>query len=287
MAAATYAVRDAIERAEKLAGTSVASVWIGCSGAGLASRIAPVEIEIGGRRIEEEDIEHLLVSARERASSPTGAWCCTPSRRATPSTAPKASPIPRASMPSGSAVDIHVMLADGAPMRNLTEAVQNAHLEVEAVVASPLATGYACLTAEERDLGVALVEFGARGHQRLGLHAAACWSGWPRSRAARPTSPTRSPRAFGIRRFQAERLKCVYGSAIASPADHREMIPVNGPGRGRRRARSRAHADDKQPHPARRADQRDHRRARPADRGRRPRARRRWAITGQRGRRSC
>ena len=39
--------------------------------------------------------------------------------------------------------------------------------------------------------------------------------------------------AFGIRRFQAERLKCVYGSAIASPADHREMIPVNGPGEDR------------------------------------------------------
>ena len=102
MAAATYAVRDAIERAEKLAGISVASVWIGCSGAGLASRITPVEIEIGGRRIEEEDIEHLLVSHRA-ASSLTGGWCCTPSRRATSSTAPKASPIPRASMPSGSA----------------------------------------------------------------------------------------------------------------------------------------------------------------------------------------
>ena len=34
---------------------------------------------------------------------------------------------------------------------------------------------------------------------------------------------------FGIRRSQAERLKCVAGSAIASPADHRELIPVNGP----------------------------------------------------------
>src|SRR5688572_31205148 len=65
MAAATYAVRDAIERAEKLAGTNVASVWIGCSGAGLASRIAPVEIELGGRRSEAEDVEHLLVSARD------------------------------------------------------------------------------------------------------------------------------------------------------------------------------------------------------------------------------
>ena len=60
MAAATYAVRDALERAEKLAGTSVSSVWLGASGAGLASRINQVEIEIGGRRIEEEDIEQLL-----------------------------------------------------------------------------------------------------------------------------------------------------------------------------------------------------------------------------------
>jgi len=35
--------------------------------------------------------------------------------------------------------------------------------------------------------------------------------------------------AFGIRRSQAERLKCVSGSAIASPSDHREMISVTGP----------------------------------------------------------
>jgi cell division protein FtsA len=50
--------------------------------------------------------------------------------------------------------------------------------------------------------------------------------------------------AFGIRRFQAERLKCVNGSAIASPADHREMIPVNAPGEVALRPLAR-HADDK------------------------------------------
>src|SRR3546814_14273977 len=55
-------------------------------------------------------------------------------------------------------VDIHIMLAEGAPVRSLTEAVQNAHLDVEAVVATPLAAGYACLSDEERDLGVALDE---------------------------------------------------------------------------------------------------------------------------------
>jgi len=50
--------------------------------------------------------------------------------------------------------------------------------------------------------------------------------------------------AFGIRRFQAERLKCVNGSAIASPADHREMIPVDAPGAEGSGTIAR-HADDK------------------------------------------
>ena len=128
MAAATYAVRDAIERAEKLAGTNVSSVWIGCSGAGLASRIAPVEIEIGGRRIEEEDLEHLLVSARD-SLEPDGRMvlhaqpACYILDRAEGIANPKGLHAERLG------VDIHVMLADGAPMRNLTEAVQNAHLE--------------------------------------------------------------------------------------------------------------------------------------------------------------
>ncbi|MEP6246229.1 MAG: cell division protein FtsA, partial [Marinomonas sp.] len=65
MPAATYAIRDAVERAEKNANVNVQGVWIGCSGAGLRSQVSKVEIEIGGRRIEEEDIEQLLVSARQ------------------------------------------------------------------------------------------------------------------------------------------------------------------------------------------------------------------------------
>jgi cell division protein FtsA len=128
-------------------------------------------------------------------------------------------------------VDIHVMLADGAPVRNLMEAVQSAHLDVEAVVAAPLASGYACLTEEERDLGVALVEVGSdvtnvavfASGMLLGLRAIPLGSGDITDAVAS---------AFGIRRFQAERLKCVSGSAIASPSDHREMIPVSGPNEG-------------------------------------------------------
>ena len=228
MQAATYAVRDAVERAEKMANTSVTSVWIGCSGAGLASQIAQVEVDIGGRRIEADDIEHLLVSARD-VIQPDGRMVL----HAQPAhyTLDGANGVsdPKGLHAERLGVDIHVMLADGAPVRNITEAVQNAHLEVEAVVGSPIAAGFACLSGEERELGVALVEFGGEvtnvavyaSGMLLGLTAIPMGSGDITDALAS---------AFGIRRFQAERLKCVHGSAIASPTDHREMIPVNAPG---------------------------------------------------------
>ena len=227
MKAATYAIRDAVERAEKNAGTSIQSVWIACAGAGLKSTISKVEIDIGGRRIEEEDIEHLLLEAREMIH-PDGRSVlhAIPAHYTLDGAHGVANP--RGLHAERLGVDIHVMLADGAPVRNLMEAVQNAHLEVEAVVAAPLASGYACLTEEERDLGVALVEIGSdvtnvsvfAAGMLLGLRSIPLGSGDITDAVAS---------AFGIRRFQAERLKCVSGSAIASPSDHREMIPVHGP----------------------------------------------------------
>lgn len=242
MAAATYAVRDAVERAERMANTSVQSVWIGCAGAGLASQVAQVEVEIGGRRIEDEDIEQLLVAGRD-VIQPDGRMVL----HAQPAhyTLDGAHGVaqPKGLHAERLGVDIHVMLADGAPVRNITEAVQNAHLQVEAVVGSPVAAAHACLSPEERDLGVALVELGGEV-TNVSLHAGGMLVGLasiPRG-SADITDAIAS--AFGIRRYQAERLKCVHGSAIASPADHREMIPVNAPGEEQTGPLAR-HADDK------------------------------------------
>lgn len=242
MTAATYAVRDAIDRAEKMADTAVQKVWIGCSGAGLASRIDQFDAEIGGRRIEQEDIDQLLLSARD-VIQPDGRMVlhAQPAQYRLDGAHGVANPKGLHAERLG--VDIHVMLADGAPIRNLTEAVQSAHLEVEAVVASPIAAGQACLSPEERDLGVALVELGAEV-----TNVAIYEQGMLKDMLAIPmgsadiTDAVAS--AFGIRRFQAERLKCVNGSAIASPHDHREMIPVNAPGEEGTGPVAR-HADDK------------------------------------------
>ncbi|MGX7896773.1 cell division protein FtsA [Tsuneonella sp. HG222] len=228
MPAATYAVRDALERAEKMAGTSVQSVWLGASGAGLSSNISQVEIEIGGRRIEEEDIEQLLTAAKE-AIRPDGRMVLHAQPACYFLDGADGVANPKGLHAERLGVDIHTMLADGAPMKNLREAVENAHLEVEGVVASPLAAGYACLTEEERDLGVALVEFGAEV-----TNVAVFAGGMLVGLTAIPTGSADITDAIasnlGIRRTQAERLKCLHGSAIASPTDHRERVPVGIPG---------------------------------------------------------
>jgi cell division protein FtsA len=242
MTAATYAVRDAVERAEKIANTSVSSVWIGTSGAGLASQVAQVEVDIGGRRIEQDDIDHLLVSARD-VIQPDGRMVLHAQPAHYTLDGAHGVPSPRGLHAERLGVDIHVMLADGAPVRNITEAVQSAHLDVEAVVASPIAAGHACLTQEERELGVALVEFGGEV-TNVSLYAGGMLVGLASIPMGSGDITDAIASAFGIRRFQAERLKCVNGSAIASPADHREMIPVNAPGEEASGPLAR-HADDK------------------------------------------
>ncbi len=242
MAAATYAIRDAIDRAEKMANVGVQSVWIGTAGAGLASQVAQFEVDIGGRRIEQEDIDQLLVGARE-VIRPDGRMVLHAQPAHYTLDGAHGVPNPRGLHAERLGVDIHVMLADGAPVRNLTEAVQNAHLDVEGVVASPIATGHSCLTPEERELGVALVEFGAQV-TTVSVYAAGMLVGLSTIPMGSGDITDAIASAFGIRRFQAERLKCVNGSAIASPADHREMIPVNGPGEETGGPVAR-HADDK------------------------------------------
>jgi cell division protein FtsA len=227
MQSASHAIRQAVEKAEANANTNVSSVWIGCSGAGLASKIASVEIAIGGRRIEEDDIEQLLFAARDHIR-PDGRTVL----HAQPAhyTLDGAHGIanPKGLHAEVLGVDVHVTLAESAPIKNLIEAVQNAHLDVEAVVASPLASAYACLTAEQRELGVALIEIGAQV-TNVSVHAAGMLLGLTSIPHGSNDITDALASSFGIRRDQAERLKCVSGSAIATPSDHREMVPVSGP----------------------------------------------------------
>src|SRR3569623_2497968 len=137
------------------------------------------------------------------------------------------------------AVDIHVIAAEPSPVRNLDLCVRSAHLGVEAIVASPVAAGKACLSDEERELGVALVELGA-GVTNVSVFAGGMLFGLKSLQIGGSDITDDIASAFGTRRTEAERMKCFYGSAMTSPRDNHDMIelkPIAGSEEGTEAAR--------------------------------------------------
>jgi cell division protein FtsA len=218
------AVREAVEQAERIAGINIEDVWVSFSAGGLASDIASVEVELGGHRIEQEDIDELLAAGRN-SLDPDGRMIL----HAQP-TLYTLDGLNGVKQPLGLhadtlGVDIHVVLADGSPVRNLDLSVRSAHLEVKSIIASPVATGLSCLSEEERELGVALVEIGA-GVTNISLFVGGMLVGLNSIPFGAADITDDIASAFGTRREQAERMKCFYGSATASPRDNHDMIEV-------------------------------------------------------------
>jgi cell division protein FtsA len=218
------AIRETVEQAERVAETNIEDVWVGFSGGNLVSDIVSVERNLGGYRVEKRDVDELLEIGRDSID---------PAGRVVMHAQPACFTInghegvrqPEGMHADRLGVDIHVVLADGAPLANMELCVRGAYLNVNSIVAAPVATGMACLTDEERELGVALVELGAgvtnvsvyAGGMLLGMHSISMG-------ASDITDDIAS--AFGIRRSQAERVKCFYGSAMQNPRDFREMIEI-------------------------------------------------------------
>lgn len=218
------AVREAVEQAERIAGTNIENVWVSFSAGGLVSDVASIEFELGGHRVEQSDIDALLQAGRN-SIDPAGRMVL----HAQPAlyTLDGLTGVKR---PLGLHADrlgvhIHVVAADGSPVRNLGLCVANAHLEVKAIIAAPVATGMACLSDEERELGVALVEMGA-GITNVSLFAGGMLVGLTSIPFGAQDITDDIASAFGTSRAQAERMKCFHGSANTSPRDNHDMIDV-------------------------------------------------------------
>ena len=224
MERAEATIREAVEQAERIAGTNIEDVFVGFSAGGLVSSVASVEVEIGGRRIEKEDIDQLLSVGRE-SIDPQGRMIL----HALPALY-TLDGLQGVKQPLGLhadtlAVDIHVVAADPSPVRNLDLCVRSAHLGVSAIVASPVAAGKACLSEEERELGVALVELGG-GVTNVSVFAGGMLVGLTSLQIGGIDITDDIASAFGTRRAEAERIKCFYGSAMTSPRDNHDMIEL-------------------------------------------------------------
>ncbi len=222
MSLSEFAVREAVELAERMAGQTVDDVWAGYGAGGLVSDIANVEVELGGHAVEQGDIEQLLDAGRS-AIDRNGQVVL----HAHPAlyTIDRAHGVqqPIGLHASRLGVDIHVIAADPAPLRNIDTVIRSAHLGVKAIIASPIAAGLACLSEEERELGVALVELGAEV-TNVSVHLGGMLVGLRSIPLGARDITNDIACAFAVQRRDAERLKCFYGSAMTSPRDNHEII---------------------------------------------------------------
>ncbi|QIL03070.1 cell division protein FtsA [Sphingomonas sinipercae] len=220
--ASEFAVREAVELAERMSGVTIEDVWASYGAGGLISRVANVEVELGGHQIEQADIDELMRGGRQEIGKDEKVILhAHPALYSIDGADGVQQPIGLHANRLG--VDIHVISADPAPLRNVDYVIRTAHLGVKAIVASPIAAALACLTDEERELGVALVELGA-GVTNVSLHAGGMLLGLRSIPLGARDITDDIAAAFGVRRRDAERLKCFYGSAMTSPRDNHEMI---------------------------------------------------------------
>jgi len=222
MEASEVAVRAAVEQAERMSGVTVDDVWASYGAGGLVSDLANVEVELGGHQIEQSDINELLAAGRgaiDRGGQVV--LHAHPALYTIDGVEGVKSPIGLHADRLG--VDIHVVAADPPPLRNIDFVIRSAHLGVRAIVASPVAAAVACLTEEERELGVALVELGAEV-TNVSLHAGGMLVGLRSIPLGAKDITDDIACAFAVKRRDAERIKCYHGSAMTSPRDNHEMI---------------------------------------------------------------
>ena len=222
MEASEVAVREAVEIAERISGVTIDAVWASFGAGSLVSDIANVEVELGGHQVEQPDIDQLLDVGKgviDRGSQVV--LHAHPALYTLDGVEGVKQPMGLHADRLG--VDIHVVAADPAPLRNIDYVIRSAHLGVKRIIASPIASALACLTDEERELGVALVEIGAEV-TNVSLHVGGMLVGLRSIPLGSKDISDDIACAFGVQRRDAERLKCYHGSAMTSPRDNHEMI---------------------------------------------------------------
>jgi cell division protein FtsA len=132
---------------------------------------------------------------------------------------------PRGMLGKVLSVDLHVITADLAALKNLMLCVERCHLSVEGVIAAPYAAGLAAFSADEAELGATVIDFGA------GTTTAAVFAGghclYVDGIAIGGYHITLDlARGLSIRIPEAERLKTLHAAALVSSSDEHKMITI-------------------------------------------------------------
>jgi cell division protein FtsA len=224
MEAAERAILSTVHAAEQMAGETIREVVVNVSGGHPASQTIGVEVDIAGHEVGDGDLRRALDygnsvnggdDRRLIHSIPIG-YTIDGSRGIRD---------PRGMYGERLGVDMHLITAAAGPLRNLRTCIERCHLDIQALVIAPYASGLASLVEDEMDLGVTVIDMGGGtttiavffdGHV-IYTDSIAIGGGHVTNDIARGLSTPLT---------HAERMKTLYGNCIPSPADEREVISV-------------------------------------------------------------
>jgi cell division protein FtsA len=221
---AEIAIGAAVQSAEQMAEETIRSVLVNLSGGRPVSQIVGAEVAIGGREVTDADMRRATQQTRHIPIGPDAVMV-----HAVPVgyvlDGAKGIRDPRGMVGERLGVQLHLVTAGGSARRNLATCIARAHLEVESFVLSPFAAGLSALVEDEMDLGVTLIDIGA-GVTSIAvfLEGAMVFSDLIPVGGGHVTSDI--ARGLTTSVAHAERMKTLYGHAMASPADERETITV-------------------------------------------------------------
>jgi cell division protein FtsA len=222
--AAETSIRAAVDAAERMAGETVAGVFATVGSGKLISRAVSAEIDIGGHPIADNDVRRVLGQAKARIGRGEGEVLhALPTGHSIDGN--RGIREPRGMYGDRLGAQLHVLSATPGPIRNLRTVIERCHLEVDGMAAAAYASGLSCLVSDEMDLGVTLVDMGA-GTTAISVfyEGAMVFADVVPVGGAHVSSDI----AHGLSTTpgHAERMKTLYGSAIPSPLDEREMVAV-------------------------------------------------------------
>ena len=214
----------AVHAAEQMAGETVENVMVGLSGGNLTSRNVTVEMTMLGEEVTDRDIMDIIEQGRDSVShSEHDIIHCIPVSYYLDGA--RGIVDPRKMFGKKLGADLHIITGLPSITRNLAHCVARCHLNVDEYVASPYASALSCLEEDEKQLGVTLVDMGGGvtsfcvfgGGKNVYTDAIAIGGMHVTNDIARGLSTNLS---------NAERLKTLHGSAIATASDDHVMVDV-------------------------------------------------------------
>ncbi|RYE58297.1 MAG: cell division protein FtsA, partial [Hyphomicrobiales bacterium] len=221
---AEHAIRNVVGMAERAAGLTLESVLVNVTAGRLGSETFSAAVSLDGQEVEKTDIVRVLKAVNSRSVRPERSIVhALPIGYALDGQ--KGIRDPKGMVGDKLGVDVAVVSAETLAMRNLELVLHRCHLQIEALVATPYASGLASLVDDEAQLGVACIDFGGAtttvsvfndGHL---VYADAIAIGGHHLTLD-------IARQLSVSVADAERLKTLYGSVLPGQADERDMIAI-------------------------------------------------------------